>query len=193
MPIIKKYTENKCKIAIWDINEPFKKLLSHTNNIDLSSFKTEKRIKESIVSRLLLKYLSPKKTITYNKYGAPEINGNQFISISHSKNLVAVILSNYRVGLDIEIISKKPLQLSSKFLSSDNQQSLTKEKATLIWCCKEAIYKWHQKGNIKFKNDIIIHPFILKDKGEIVTKFKNKKYTLHYKKIDNHFLVYVCN
>ena len=71
-------------------------------------------------------------------------------------------------------------------------QNLTEEKATLIWCCKEAIYKWHQIGNVDFKNDIKLSPFILEEKGTIITKFKNKEYTSHYKKVNTHFLVYVC-
>ena len=164
-----------------------------SEKIDLSKFEAEKRKKEFLVSRLLLKEIHPNQQILYNKYGAPEIrNGNQ-ISISHSKNLAAIASSKHKVGLDIEQISVKPLRLSSKFISKDTCNNLSKEKATLIWCCKEAIFKWHQKGNIDFKNDIKLKPFILGNDGEITAIFKNKEHTLYYKKVDTHFLVYVCN
>jgi len=69
---------------------------------------------------------------------------------------------------------------------------LSKDKATLIWCCKEAIYKWHQKGNVNFSNDIIISPFIVQQEGSLNAEFKQTKLTLYYKKIKTHFLVYVC-
>ena len=193
MGVIKKFEENNCLIGIWDTQESLEELLLLSEKIDLSKFETEKRKKEFLVSRLLLKEIHPNQQILYNKYGAPEIrNGNQ-ISISHSKNLAAIASSKHKVGLDIEQISVKPLQLSSKFISKDTCNNLSKEKATLIWCCKEAIFKWHQKGNIDFKNDIKLKPFILGDDGKITTIFKNKEHTLYYKKVDTHFLVYVCN
>ena len=134
----------------------------------------------------------PNASISYNKYGAPEIGNNHFISISHSKNLAAIIISKNKVGLDIEIISGKPLRLASKFISKDSHNPQSKEKATLIWCCKEAVFKWHQKGNVDFITDIKIKPFIIKDKGQVMATFKNQELSLYYKKIEMHFLVYVC-
>jgi len=192
MPVIQKIKANNCQIAIWDINESLDKLIQLSNNMNVSKFKSKKKKKEFLSSRLLLTELLPNDVISYNTYGAPEVVDDNFISISHSKNLVAIIVSKTKVGLDIEQISKKPLELSSKFISQNCHHLLSEEKATLIWCCKEAIFKWHQKGNIDFIADIKINPFIIKDEGQLIAEFKNQKLTLHYKKIDAHFLVYVC-
>ena len=192
MGVIKKYTENNCQIAIWDLNESLTGLLKLGARFDSLNFKTEKRKKDFLVSRLLLNELEPNQQISYNSNGAPEISNGKHISISHSKNLVAIIISDKKVGLDIEYISEKPLRLSPKFITESSQQDLTKEKATLIWCCKEAVFKWHQKGSVDFKKDIQISPFIMKEKGKIETHFNKKKHTLYYTKIDTHFLVYVC-
>ena len=145
MGIIKKYTENNCQIAIWDLKESLTELLKLGARFDSSNIKTEKRKKDFLVSRLLLNELDPNQQISYNSNGAPEILNGKHISISHSKNLVAIIISDKKIGLDIEYISEKPLKLSSKFNTRNSQQDLTKEKATLIWCCKEAVFKWHQK------------------------------------------------
>ena len=150
MGIIKNYTEDNCQIAIWDITESLEELTKLGNGIDISKFKSEKRKKEFLACKLLLNEISPNITITYNEFGVPELDNGQHISISHSKNLVAIIISKTKVGLDIEQISEKPLRLSSKFISKDHHTPLSEEKATLIWCCKEAIFKWHQKGNIDF-------------------------------------------
>ena len=192
MPLLQKIEENNCQIAIWEIRESLKQLIPLSNNIDISRFKHENRKKEFISSRLLLNELLPNTDISYNKYGAPEIKKDYFISISHSRDLIAIIISKRKVGIDIEKISKKPLDLSSRFISKENYLNITEEKATLIWCCKEAIFKWHQKGSIDFIADITISPFIVKEKGKILAKFKNQEHTLHYTKIDDHFLVYVC-
>ena len=67
-----------------------------------------------------------------------------------------------------------------------------KEKATLIWCAKEAIYKWHQKGNIDFIKDIKLHNFEIEEKGLLTAEFKTEQLFLNYQKINNHYLVYVC-
>ena len=155
MGIIKKYTENNCQIAIWDLNESLTELLKLGARFDSSNFKTEKRKKDFLVSRLLLNELEPNQQISYNSNGAPEISNGKHISISHSKNLVAIIISDKKVGLDIEQISEKGLRLAAKFISAKNQSNLTKEKATLIWCFKEAIFKWHQTGGVDFIKDII--------------------------------------
>jgi len=192
MGIIKKFEENNCSITIWNVQESLEELLLLFGKVDLSKFATEERKKEFLASRLLFNEIYPNQQIIYNKHGAPEIKNGSHISISHSKNLVAIASSKHKVGLDIEQISEKSLRFSSKFVSKDTCNNLSQEKATLIWCCKEAIFKWHQKGNIDFKNDITLKPFILEDKGKITTIFKKKEHTLYYKKVDTHFLVYVC-
>jgi len=192
MPIIQKIADHNCQIAVWDTKESLTELIQSSKNLNIPKFESEKRKKEFLSSRLLLNKLLNTSIISYNTYGAPEIKYDKFIGISHSKNLTAIIISKNKVGLDIEQISNKTLKLSSKFIAKNKHNPLSKEKATLIWCCKETIYKWHQKGNINFISDIIIKPFTLADEGKIDAKFKNKKLTLYYKKIDTHFLVYVC-
>lgn len=192
MGVIKRYKENNCEIAVWNLSESLEELTRLAPNIDTNKFKNKKRKKEFLASRLLLKKLDPNQEITYNKYGAPKLAKQKFISISHSQDLVAIIISNEKVGIDIELIREKGLKLASKFILKENYLSLTKEKANLIWCCKETIFKWHQKGNIDFKNDITLMDFPIEDKGIIIAKFQQIKLTLHYRKIGLYFLVYVC-
>jgi phosphopantetheinyl transferase len=192
MGIIRNTTENNCSIAIWDTQETLNELLKLSRPFDLTKFKTEKRKKEFLVSRLLVQEISQNTIITYNEFGAPELDNGKYISISHSKEMVAIIISEQQVGMDVEQISEKVLHLSSKFVSEKNLKNLSKEKATLIWCCKEAVFKWHQTGGVDFIKDIIIPEFSAKEKGEIAIQFKNKELNLNYQKINNHYLVYVC-
>ena len=182
----------KCTIAIWEITESVDELLKLSRTINLPKFNTEKRTKEWIASRLLLRKINPSYSISYNIFGAPELNNNYCISISHSKGLAAIIISKQNVGMDIEKISQKTIRLASKFVSKNNLDNLTAEKATLIWCCKEAIFKWYQKGDVNFITDIQIDPFNPINKGEIKARFKEDRLILNYHKINNHYLVYVC-
>ena len=192
MGIISNTNTPNYTIAIWEITETLEELLQLSHAISTADFNTEKRKKEWLVSRLLLNEINPNYSISYNPFGAPELNNGNYISISHSKGLVAIIISQQQVGIDIEEISEKALRVSSKFVSENNLNNLNKEKATLIWCCKEAIYKWQQKGEVDFVTDIKLYPFKSLEKGEIMAKFRNTQLILHYQKIHNHYLVYVC-
>ena len=192
MGIIRNTTTLNCTIAIWEITESLEELLQLSHLISTTDFNTEKRKKEWIASRLLLNKINPSYSISYNAFGAPELSDGSNISISHSKGLVAIIISQQQVGIDIEEISEKVLRVSSKFVSTNNLKNLTTEKATLIWCCKEAIFKWHQKGGVDFIADIKLYPFESMEKGEIKAEFRNTQLILNYQKMHNHYLVYVC-
>ena len=192
MGIILNTTENNCSIALWDISESLDELLQIADSFNTAKFKTEKRKKEWIASRLLLNEINPNYSISYNEFGAPELDNGNYISISHSKKMVAIIINEQQVSIDIEKISEKALRLAPKFVSEKNLKKLSKEKATLIWCIKEAAFKWHQKGGVDFIKDIIIPEFSVKEKGIITIQFKNIELNLNYQKINNHYLVYVC-
>ena len=193
MPIINKIESEKTTILVWEITETLEEIIVLGESINTDNYTSEKRKKEHFASRLLVNEICPTKTIIYNEFGAPELNNGKHISISHSKELVAVILSDKKTGLDIEQISEKSLRIASKFVSARNLIKLNKEKATLIWCIKEAIYKWHQKGGVDFIKDIIIPELFAEEYGKVMAYFKEKKLNLNYLKINNHYLVYVCN
>jgi 4'-phosphopantetheinyl transferase len=193
MPIINKIESKNITILVWEITETLDEIIALGRHINTSNYTSEKRKKEHLVSRLLVTEIYPTKTIIYNEFGAPELDNGKHISISHSNELVAIILSDKRTGLDIEQISEKSLRIASKFVSARNLIKLNKEKATLIWCLKEAIYKWHQKGGVDFIKDIIIPEFFAKKHGKVTAYFRRKKLNLNYQKINNQYLVYVCN
>lgn len=192
MPFIRKIKNSNCIIAIWEMTESLTDLKKISENIKFLEYKSDKRNKEFILTKLLIQNILPEAVLTYNKYGAPEINTNDFISISHSNNLVVIAVSKSKVGVDIEKIDDRAIKLASKFISNENIANLSIKKATLIWCCKEAIYKWHQKGNLNFKDDIKIESFDVKESGEIFANFNDNKLTLNYKEFNRHFLVYLC-
>ena len=185
--------ENNSEIGIWKMEESLVELQNMISKADSSHLNSEKRKKEFLSTRILLNKLNPNSEITYNKFGAPQLSDGKQISISHSKTSVAIIISDNNVGIDIEEISEKALRISSKFINKNHLINLTKEKATLIWCVKECIYKLFQKGNIDFRKDIIIEEFQIEKKGKINCKLRGEKIIVNYQKIDNQYLAYVCN
>jgi len=179
-------------IGVWKITESLKTLQLLLPNEDISIFSNKKRQLEWLATRILLKKIAEDVTISYNSFGASVLSNNKHASISHSKGLVSIIISNKKVGIDIEKITSKALQLSSKFISKNHDKTLSNEKATLIWCAKEAIYKWYQKRGINFIKDIRVADIILEEYGTIIAFFKNTRINLQYMKIDDYYLVYVC-
>ena len=192
MPLFKKIKENNCEIGIWELSETLDYLIKKSDFSESNKITSKKRKKEILASRMLLKNMYADLNIKYNKYGAPTVENNKFISISHSKKFVTIILSRIKVGIDIQEINDKALNAVSKFINLGNSNQISKNEATLVWSCKECIYKWYQKGSVNFLNDIKIHSFKIKEKGKITANFKNKEFTLFYRKLQNHFLVYVC-
>ena len=191
MPLLLKKKENNNIILVWKISEPLDKLISLTSNTDCSHLKSDKRKKEFLTIRILLNYYNKNLKISYSKNGSPNLNNNQCISVSHSGDLVCIIISDKKIGIDIEQISDKSLRLKGKFINSHHTK-LNKEKSTIIWCIKEAVFKFHEIGNVDFKKDVFISEFILEESGKMDIIFKNNILKSYYFKVEDFYLAYVC-
>ena len=178
-------------LGIWEIKENLESAVEIYNKSIPQEFKSEKRQLEYILTRLLLQQIDENLRISYNQFGAPKLNDGRKISISHSNDLITIVISEKKVAIDIEKISNKPLKIKHKFISKNDNILDNKMEATLAWSAKEAVYKLHQKGGIDFKKDIIIQK-IDASKKQIHTTFQKKNLVLNFQEINNHFLVYVC-
>ena len=178
-------------LGIWEIKENLESAVEIFNKSIPQEFKSEKRQLEYILTRLLLQQIDENLRISYNQFGAPKLNDGRKISISHSSDLISIIISEKKVAIDIEKISNKPLKIKHKFISNNDNILDNKMETTLAWSAKEAVYKLHQKGGIDFKKDIIIQK-IDASKKQIHTTFQKKNLVLNFQEINNHFLVYVC-
>ena len=191
MPLLLKKEENNNTILVWEISEPLENLISLTSNTDCSHLKIDKRKKEFLACRILLNHFDKNLKISYSENGSPNFNNHQCVSVSHSGDLVCIIISDKKIGIDIEKISDKSLQLKEKFINSHHTK-LNKEKSILIWCIKESVFKFHKIGNIDFKKDIFVPEFILEESGEMDISFKNNTLKSYYFKVENFYLSYVC-
>ena len=191
MPLVLKKEENNILIYIWKIQESLEELVQLYPNLEFPKFKSKKRNLESICSRILLHKHSKNLKISYCENGSPLLNNHQYISISHSGDLVCIAISNNILGVDIDEISEKSKKTQSKFVNA-NQTNLNHNKTSLIWCIKESVFKFHKKGNVNFKRDILLRDFVAKNKGKLLVRFRKKYLKAYYFKIENKYLVYVC-
>ena len=191
MPLLLKKEENNSIILIWRISESLEDLIKLSNKTDSSHLKNKKRKKEFLACRILLSCFNKNLRISYSKNGSPSLNNHQHISISHSGDLVCIIIAEKEIGIDIQRISEKTLKIKDKFINAHHLK-LQKEESTIIWCIKEAVFKFHKSGNLDFKKDIVVPQFIAKDNGEMNINFKKNILKSYYFKIGNYYLSYVC-
>ena len=191
MGIIFLKKEKFCSIGVWKISESINELKALNENVKFDQVKSEKRKLEILAVRALLKKMRGNAKLDYNKYGAPILYDNKKISISHSKQLVAIIVSELKSGIDIEINSERVFKVKNKFLSNNDITNESQEDLTIAWSTKECIFKWHQKGNLNFKDDILIKRINHLSKT-IEVFFDKNLFILNFLKINNHILVYVC-
>ena len=183
--------ERNQSVGIWEISESVNELKALTKGVKLDLIKSQKRKLEILTVRALLKKMCGNVKLDYNKYGAPILDNNKKISISHSKKLVAIIVSEFKSAIDTEIISNRVFKIKDKFISSNDNINESQEDLTIAWSTKECIFKWHQKGNINFKDDIFIKSVNHSTK-KIEVSFDKNLFILNFLKINNNILVYVC-
>ena len=191
----------KTRVVIWEINESVKDLkskivLSNDSLKLLNQKKSEIHKKQFLAIRNIFNFLCiDEKDLRYVKSGKPILLKKNKISISHSGNYAALIISENNVGIDIEIITDKILKLKSKFLETELNYplELNMETSLVYWNIKESIYKAVDKNGVDFKKNILVPPLNMKknvakswyiDDDKICsfdTHFKiSKKYTLAY-------------
>ena len=177
MPIFFQHQINETtRLGIWKIEETedfFK------NNVPLHRDVTHphKRL-QHLAGRFLLQFLFPDfpyELVQIADTRKPFLPGDQYhFSISHCGDYAAAIVSkNKRVGIDIEIPVEKIARIKDKFLNEDEQQQwesviASEEKQsdeqsnsheknvllTLLWSCKESVFKWYGNGKVDFREHI---------------------------------------
>ncbi len=123
-------------------------------------FRREDRRQEYVATRILKYNLFGFKQINYNELGAPFIDGEGFISISHTKGTVGIASSkSHSVGLDLELIANRAQVIIEKFLSVNEQETLnlsSEMDMTIAWSIKETLYKLAERKSINFVNELAI-------------------------------------
>ncbi len=200
MPLYKTIeVTNNTKIYIWKIEETLEELqrgvaLSEFSALRFKKMKTIGRQKEFLAVRQLFKQAGyHDKEVVYDDLGKPHLTNGKYLSVTHSFNYCAIIVSSVPVGIDIEKQRDKIVRLAYKFTDIESYEGLNSseliEKLTIVWGAKEGLYKLYGKKHLAFK-DINIKDFDLQSMKTIGYIAENS-YTICYFKLEDFVCVYV--
>jgi 4'-phosphopantetheinyl transferase len=151
----------------------------------LASLKKPERQLEYLASRAALKQLLPPGSpavLFRDAFGKPKLaNQAESISFSHTAGAGAAIVSSTEVGLDIEFIRPKIMQLAPKFLSASELEAAENNllRTTLYWSAKEALYKLYGKKQLLFAEHLSVAPFTGGETGQTLGVIKTDAKTIH--------------
>jgi len=206
------------RLAIWKIEET-EDFFSGTVPLQREITHPHKKL-QHLAGRYLLRFLFP--NFPYNEIliastRKPFLPDEQYhFSISHCGDYAAAIVSSdHRVGIDIEIPTAKVLKIAHKFLSEEEREmfnvqltassiqhsqldQLTNEPInqltphlTLLWSSKEAIFKWWGNGEVDFSKMIRLEKFALENKGSFNASFQKTPLQMEYEMFDRLCLAWV--
>lgn len=142
--------------------EPFDytDLLTESEIERMRAFKHPQRQREFAATRILRHQLFGTAHIHYDQFGAPYIEDEGYISISHCEGAVGIALcSDYKIGLDLEKPRNNIADLAHKFLSEEEKITFdidSNTELTKIWSSKEALYKLAGRKQIHFKSELLL-------------------------------------
>ena len=203
------YLSNNAKLYLWKITEELEVLskdvlLKDSSIKRLESMKSESHRKGFLAVRKLLQHLDYSDfDLYYDEFGKPHIKPQGCsikeveISISHSNDFSAVVISEQKVGLDLEQLKEKTLKIAPRFMDVSHLENLSEEekikKATVVWGIKECIFKIKNEKGISFPNHIFEDDFNFEDKkATAVLKFNNKEenFEVQFDSIEDY--IFVC-
>lgn len=206
MPVYKTISPNsKTTLKIWKIEESFDYLLrtvalSDENMTRVMAMKSKAHQRGFLsVRHLLLSFGYNDVDVFYDLNGKPHLKDGKKISISHSFQFAAVIISDLIVGVDIEKQRPKIAVIANKFIDYEFEylkmiDSDYIKKLTVIWCIKESLYKLFATPGLSFKNDILVIPFEI-DHNETISwiAYKNikQRFLTRFIEFENYTCAYV--
>ncbi|MEN3323371.1 4'-phosphopantetheinyl transferase superfamily protein [Mariniflexile soesokkakense] len=189
MPLYKTITpDSQTVVKIWKISESFDDLMQSVNLKPKSlervlGMKSEMHQRGFLSVRCLLKaYGYEDVDLSYDENGKPYLKDGKYISITHSFNFSAVIISDAITGIDIEKQRDKIGVIAHKFIDYEfsylNENTIDYvNKLTVIWCVKESLYKLFATPGLSFKQHCLVIP-ISDNEHETIAwiDYEDKKY-----------------
>ena len=96
--------------------------------------------------------------ISHDEYGAPTVDTpNTYISVSHSRDRVAVQFADGACAVDIESVERDFRRVATRYLTSKEQQLAEQyDLYAEMWSAKEALYKYYSRGGVDFVKDVVV-------------------------------------
>lgn len=202
MPLLKTIIVDKnTTVLVWKITESLQELqtifLTENSQNRVANMRSDIHQKGFVSVRHLLNELGYSDAdLFYTKDGKPHLKDSKHISITHSFNFSAIIISNECIGIDIEKNRDKILRIAHKFVDKENsflKEENKIEQLTVLWGAKESLYKIHPDGGLLFSKHLPIDAFELTDNkttGWILKGELKEKYFIYFYAIEDFTLVY---
>ncbi len=135
----------------------------------------------------------------YDEVGKPHLKDGKHISITHSNQFTGIIISDAEeVGIDIEMQRDKILRIAHKFTPIEEYRTMANTEAlirklTIVWGCKESLYKIYAEPGLSFLHHIVIQNFSVNDgitKGEVLYKGKTTLFNINFLEFEKFTCVY---
>lgn len=192
------------KAFIWKVEEPYE-WLSEGIKLTPNCQERVKGMKSEIHKRgfMSIRHLLAEAGYTdfdlyYDELGKPHLKDNNYISITHSFEFTAIIVSKEHVGIDIEKKRDKILKIAEKFTNIEEYRTLANvaaiiRKLTVVWGAKESIYKIFAEPGLSFLQHINIADFDLdeaKTTGEVYFNGTTSRFDLNFLEFEEYTCVY---
>ncbi|MFK7812656.1 MAG: 4'-phosphopantetheinyl transferase superfamily protein [Maribacter sp.] len=135
----------------------------------------------------------------YDAVGKPHLKDGNHISITHSNQFTGIIISETQeVGIDIEMQRDKILRIAHKFTPIEEYRTIANSEAlirklTIVWGCKESLYKIYAEPGLSFINHIVIKDFSLENDvttGEVLYEGKSTNFDIRFLEFEGFTCVY---
>lgn len=163
MPQIFHFQDSEYQLGIWKIEEPEDFFIDglHEEQSRLPELAPPRKLQSLAARFLLTQMLETDNTIVKNARNQPFIKNDQrYLSISHSFEMAAVLVSHHACGIDIEKKLPRLQRIASKFLTSVELDRFkgpdVLSQLYRVWGAKEAMFKAYGLGEIDFKRDLIV-------------------------------------
>jgi 4'-phosphopantetheinyl transferase len=156
------------QLGIWKMDEDETELLKQSGLSDPPALVNPVRRLEYLAVRAMASVMGIKPAdIAYKPSGKPYLAGDKalIISISHTRNYVAVLLSAHALaGVDVEHRSERIRKIRHKFMHPDEENNLKQisnplnETVGLLlhWCAKESLFKALPEEGVDFAQELRI-------------------------------------
>jgi len=198
MPVFYQQTiDRHTKLGIWKIEET-EQFFLETVPLQNEITHPHKRL-QHLAGRYLLRYLFPDfpfESIRIADTRKPFLENEAYhFSISHCGDFAAAIVSSdKRVGVDVEIFSDKIWRVKDKFINKIEETTINRfaphnhllKYVTLLWSCKESIFKWYGSGQLEFRKhmqmqtihydelkEVILSDFLFSKQRPILLKLRS--------------------
>lgn len=200
MPLYKTISlSDNAVVLIWKINESYSDLyqsvtLTEESEFRLQGMKSKPHRKAFLAVRKLLQTIGYTDfDVFYERSGKPHLLDDHYISITHSFDYAAIIVSEKRCGIDIEKQRDKISVIQHKFLNFNEINVLSENKIkdlTLVWATKETLYKLIDVQGLSFKEHMNVLCLNEKIKAEVFVNDKLIQFEAYAEEIESFILVY---